>query len=203
MEIPFNKDLFVGDSPSFETSQKAELKTIVEEVEKIFGERDESYEIAAILFYDGPPHIKIQEKKLIIYLGQTALNNLYTFIFQLSHEAVHLLSPVFDKDVIWLEESIATSFSVKYTDNKQYGRPSDKEYKYIKAKNLGDKILKINPAIIKKLRSRNFVISDIKIEDLISAGIKPYLANPLSEKFKKSPDRDASVGKPKTARNSP
>jgi len=46
-------------------------------------------------------------------------------------------------------------------------------------------MLKSDADIIKKMRNINSIISNIESQDLISLGVKPYLADKLVRKFNK------------------
>jgi len=119
MIIPANKKMFIGMMPSFEIIPKAELINILSEAEKKFGDRNNIYEIIGIKFHEFLPQIKIISNKIEILLSKGALSNSAVFIYQLSHEAVHLLSPTSFGNVSFLEEGIATHFATEYTNDKK------------------------------------------------------------------------------------
>jgi hypothetical protein len=101
-------------------------------------------------------------------------------IFQLSHEVVHLISPVEQvegNEVNYLEEGMATYFSKIITERetKDYEFCAimfAKSPKYLKAYSLYLSLLEIDKDAVKKLRKITPVIAKIKPGDFIKAGLK-------------------------------
>src|SRR5689334_25440969 len=95
---------------------------IMEEAESLFGPRNPSYEILEPDIFDGD-HTQgeyIQRKKIKLHLARRCADNHFYASYDLSHEAIHMLSPVFYGESTILEEGIATWFSHRYV-RRRYG----------------------------------------------------------------------------------
>jgi hypothetical protein len=136
------------------------LGEMIELIEEQFGERDRSWTILGIEFYDTGPQTWFPGDcgHIIIQLGLLAKQDLVQALFQLAHEAVHLLDPVRSATV--LEEGLATYFSLQYI--KEF-RPNfiNSDRKYMAAARLTADLLNLNPLTIKTIRSRGIKISEI------------------------------------------
>ncbi len=175
--------------------------TYLEQAQKLFGNKTE-YIFEGVSYNNSTPKVILAdsyfltgEKAYIIELNGNAVNDRKDGIFQLSHEVVHLLSPVEQDEekgdlVNYLEEGMACYFSKVITEKET----ADLEYcelqfekheKYKKAYELLVSLLEIDNDALKKLRSVTEVISQIKPEDFETAGLKvdKELVNALLSKF--------------------
>jgi len=128
-----------------------------------------------------------------IELYRKALDDRKDGIFQLSHEVVHLLSPIEQVDgneVNYLEEGMATYFSKIITERetKDYEFCAimfGKSLKYLKAYMLYSSLIAIDKEAVKKLRQITPVIAKIQPEDFIAAGLQvdDLLVEALLAKF--------------------
>jgi hypothetical protein len=96
------------------------------------------------------------EKAFIIKLNGKAINDRKDGIFQLSHEVVHLLAPVEQDEVNYLEVGMATYFSKVITerDTKDYefcDLAMARHPKYLKAYQLYVSLIGIDNDAVKKL----------------------------------------------------
>jgi hypothetical protein len=112
-----------------------------------------------------------------------AEKELCEFIFELSHEIIHVLSPTTRRDVTNLEEGLATDFSDKYTNDNFCSNFHTQNQKYIKVMLLARELLKDNPDIIKNILKKKNFISNIQKDDFIKEKIKEDLAKELVKKF--------------------
>ena len=179
---------FSDKNRPYERPLKEELLKIVEEAELLFGPRDSSYELlepritdscyATPAFY--PP------RKVRIYLTKLSKTARHMAAYELSHEAVHVLSPVrYGQTVTVLEEGLASYFSVIYVD-RNYGVQfeSTGDPHYDNAMHAVSKLMAKNEFVIKELRAREPVISRIDEKLLIEvAGADLELAKFLCRDF--------------------
>ena len=115
-----------------------------------------------------------------IELYHKAVNDRKDGIFQLSHEVVHLISPVEQvegNEVNYLEEGMATYFSKLITERetKDYEFCTlafGKSPKYLKAYMLYMSLVEADKSAVKKLREITPVIANIQPGDFIKAGLK-------------------------------
>ncbi len=115
-------------------------------------------------------------------------------IFQLSHEVVHLLSPVEQtegNETNYLEEGMATWFSKliieqETKDYEFFTTAFGKNPQYLKAFMLYTSLIEADKNAVKKLRRITPVIAQIKPEDFIKAGLNmdEELVEALLAKFR-------------------
>jgi hypothetical protein len=172
---------------SYERTLKEELPKIIEAAEFWFGPRDRSYElleprISESLF--ATPAI-YPFRKIRIFLTKEAKLAPYYATYELAHEVVHVLSPVYMLRPILLEEGLATYFSFKYVKrihNVQFETTGDRHYDA--AFRAVSRLMAKNEFVIKELRARQPVISKIDVKLLVEvAGIDPDLAKFLCTDF--------------------
>ena len=177
------------------------VKVYLEKAEEIFGKKTD-YEFEGVTYRNGKPQVILSDtyfltgvKAYVVKLSGHANDDRKDGIFQLSHEAVHLLSPVEQdeaegNEVNYLEEGMATWFSKKITEEET----KDLEYcdlaiakdeKYEKAYGLYLKLIAIDKDAVKKLREIQPVIARILPEDFEKKGLKvdKEVINALLEKF--------------------
>jgi hypothetical protein len=96
------------------------LGQILELAEKLYGDRDHSYTILGIYFTTNaqPSHwFPGNRKDIIILLTKRCATDEREALFELSHEAIHLLSPTSGLNATNFEEGLATYFSIWYVNH--------------------------------------------------------------------------------------
>jgi hypothetical protein len=97
------------------------LGQMISEAESLYGERDRSFTILGVEFFDGVPHILFPEncQHVAVRIDKSCLKDPQKAYFQLSQEVIHLLNPtpVHVNSANNLEEGVATHFSVLYMKN--------------------------------------------------------------------------------------
>ena len=109
------------------------LGQMLREIEFLYGERDKSYTLLGIEFQKDSPcnWYPGNCKHVIIQLSLSSQTNLPCALFELAHEAVHLLSPQGKQVANHLEEGLATFYSwhyMKKTLNLDYSHHGTKKY---------------------------------------------------------------------------
>jgi hypothetical protein len=164
-----------------------ELLKILEEAEDLFGPRDRSYEILEPEIFAGS-HAQgyyVEQKKIKLYLSNACANEYRYASYELAHEAIHMLSPVFYGQATVLEEGLATYFSHRYV-YLLYGWEIEKspDPKYDAAMRAASALLARNEFLIKEIRTRQPIISKITASTLVEeADIDPRLARFLASDF--------------------
>ena len=156
------------------------------EAEEMFGPRTD-YQYIGLFYHNFAPRVIMHDHDFLtgeyfykIELCGKAINDRTDGILQLSHEVIHLLSPVEqdgDNVANYLEEGIATYFSQIITerDTRDYAicpaalasRPN-----YLRAYELYKFLIAIDNNAVKKLREITPVIAHIKPEDFVQAGLQ-------------------------------
>lgn len=155
------------------------------EAEQMFGPKTE-YEYSGLSYHNYAPRTVLCDSTMLagyhifkIQLHCKAINDRKDGIFQLSHEVVHLISPVEQdegNEVNYLEEGMATYFSKIITERET----GDYEYcetemakqpKYLKAYQLYKSLIEIDKDAVKRLREISPIIANIKPEDFAKAGL--------------------------------
>jgi len=169
------------------------------EAEKIFGPKID-YGYIGLGYHKFAPRTLLYSKDTLngknffkIELYRKALDDRKDGIFQLSHEVVHLISPVEQvngNEVNYLEEGMATYFSKIITERetKDYEFCAimfGKSPNYLKAYMLYLSLIEIDKNAVKKLREITPVMAKIQPEDFIKAGlnIDEELVEALLAKF--------------------
>lgn len=160
---------------------------ILEEAESLYGPRDRSYEILEpeIIDHDHTHGEYVQRKKIKLYLSSRCADNYYYTSYDLAHEAIHMLSPVFYGEATILEEGLATYFSHEYV-KRRYGWniEGSPDRKYDAAMRAAAVLMSKNESAIRELRRREPVISKINARLLVEVtGIEPRLARFLAADF--------------------
>jgi hypothetical protein len=178
--------------------QELQHKYLNEAIE-LFGPKTE-YQYIGLFYHNFSPRVVMHDYDFLtdqyfykIELCGKAINDRTDGIFQLSHEVVHLLSPIEQVDgneVNYLEEGMATYFSKLITerDTGNYdfchaaiaNRPN-----YLRAFELYKSLAAIDEYAVRKIRVINPVIAAIEPEDFEKAGIAadPELIEALLDKF--------------------
>jgi hypothetical protein len=156
--------------------------------QQLFGERDHSYTFLGFEFVNGAPRLLRQHdgKYLIIQLYLNAMHNPIQAYSQLAHEAIHMLSPCWDRPVSILEEGLAYFFTNWYIlDNFGVMPPQSELPSYDEALDLVDKLMCTDGMGIKKMRQEEPTISRFS-KDLIMRyypNISKETANLLTSPF--------------------
>lgn len=181
------ESLAIGKNRPYERGLREELLKILEEAELLFGPRDRSYEMLepriTESFYATPAIYPF--KKIRIYLTNWAKVAKHMAAYELSHEAIHVLSPVHMLRPTLLEEGLATYFSFRYV-KRTYGVSfeSTGDRHYDAALRAVSRLLAKNEFVIKELRTHQPVISKIDVKLLIEvAGVDLELAKFLCKDF--------------------
>ena len=181
------ESLISGKNRPYERGLKEELLKIVEEAELLFGPRDRSYELLepriTESFYATPTIYPF--RKIRIYLTSSSKIARHMAAYELSHEAIHVLSPVDMLRPTLLEEGLATYFSFRYV-KRTYGlqfqttgyRHYDEAFRAV------SRLLAKNEFVIKELRTHQPVISKIDVRLLVKVtGVDLELAKFLCRDF--------------------
>lgn len=163
-----------------------ELLKIIEEAEFLFGPRDRSYElleprITERAFGQG---YEVSPRKIRIYLTSQSKTR-SAASYELAHEAIHMLSPVYWGEATMLEEGLGTYFSHKYV-KREYGIDYDGviyPHNHGPALRAVSTLLAQNEFLIKELRVHQPKISKIDKTLLVEMGVEPDLASILSADF--------------------
>jgi len=124
-----------------------------------FGDINSEYFFLGLEFKDDGPRIRYQAPNyIVIHLTPNSLENEFLAYFQLSHEVYHLLSPTGKYDANNLEEGLAVYFSKFYLDRFtqsvfSWEAATLPNSNYYNAYKLVDKLLQIDPHIIKTIRT--------------------------------------------------
>jgi hypothetical protein len=140
------------------------LGEMLVEIESLYGKRDPNWSVLGIEFSEDGPQCWYpgNTNNVLIQLSNKVEDNLAGACYELSHEAVHLLSPTGKRDENVLEEGLAVYYAKKYiADNFPLYQPIKIE-SYNEAFSLVKKFLDINPCIIKEVRKEVSTISKIK-----------------------------------------
>jgi hypothetical protein len=183
------KSLVSGENLSYERSLKKELLEILEEIELLYGPRDRSYEMLGPRItecYYAHPRV-YPSRKVRICLTREAKLSRFHAAYQLSHEAVHVLSPGslgVVRDTL-LEEGLATYFSFKYM-KRVYGiQYTTTGHRLYDAALRGvSTLLAKNEFVIRELRAHQPVLAKIDEKLLVEVGgVEPELAKFLCQDF--------------------
>lgn len=175
---------------------KDTLPLIIQEAEKLFGDRIEDYSFPTVEFRDVPEPLleKHRDGRLVIVARSMVSETDYEGCSECAHEVIHALSP-FD----WpehtstvLEEGLATEFQRYIRDEwctgaqKPFeGHPDYPEY--LKAMETVQELLDHDEGAIRKLRAKEKIIGLITAELIrkvfpnLREGLAEELAKPLSQ----------------------
>ena len=184
------ESLFSDKNRPYERGLKELLFKMIEDAEFLFGPRDRSYELLEPRITEASVATPITYpfRKIRIYLTSNAKTARYMAAYELSHEAIHVLSPLpYGEAATVLEEGLATYFSfrcVKSIYGVQFETTGWRHYDA--AFRAVSTLLARNEFVIKELRVRQPVISKIDVKLLVDvAGIDLELAKFLCRDFVK------------------
>ncbi len=166
----------------------SKLGHILRTAEEKYGNRDKEYTILGVeVSQNEQPQIWYPGncKHIAIQLTQGCIVNMNRAVFQLAHEAIHCLSPTGGQNANYLEEGLATHFSIEYTFSNGHGTWTAERPKYVDALSKVRELLKIDSDIIKKVRVIQPTISLITVDNLLATNdkIPEKLAVELVMKF--------------------
>ncbi|MEM7288963.1 MAG: hypothetical protein AAF412_01115 [Pseudomonadota bacterium] len=161
------------------------LGSLLAEAEAMFGPRDKDYTPLGVEFSGDRPQLWYpgNRKHVSIILTDSARTDTDQAIFQLAHEVFHLLSPSGGARAPVVEEGLAAIFQQNASEKYDLG------YKlvskpYLEAARLTNQLLKRDPDIIKRLRSKTPAFFDWTPRMLVSeTGIDLKLAAQLCEPY--------------------
>ncbi|NBX81427.1 MAG: hypothetical protein EBQ94_13825 [Flavobacteriales bacterium] len=169
-----NNNLFItkelDTKNGFTWTVASRLGEAIDLAERLYGDRDKSYTILGVEFVlSDRPKIWYpgSQKFIIIQLTASSLSDEFQALYQLSHETIHLLSPIGKRSANVLEEGLATYFSELYLTilGQPNWKPTTKEYQ--DAVNLTKALLTIDNQIIKKVRELERTISFLTPEHFL------------------------------------
>jgi hypothetical protein len=166
----------------------SKLGHILQTAEARYGERDKSCTILGMeISTQAIPQIWYPEncKNAVIQITVNCANDINRAVYQVAHEAIHFLSLTGGANSNYLEEGLATHFSIEYTLNNGHGIWHSGDPKYDEALKLVEQLFLIDPNIIKTLRHVEPTISLITRELLTrtNSNITQDLADKLTRKF--------------------
>ena len=161
--------------------------------EKLYGPRDPSFFYAGHEFIDRYPQTwyvgDAQRKHIVIQLSLSCMTDEKRAVYQLSHEVVHLLSPILGTPANNLEEGLAEFFAqencARVFGSTLVGLPS-----YQKVRNLAAKILNDSRDVVLRMRQSVPEISNIPASML--RDFCPQLTTDESEFLVGKFDRDSA-----------
>jgi hypothetical protein len=167
------------------------LGVFLTEAERVAGPRDKSWTILGIEFFgeereQAVPHIWYPNGFVAIRLTRDAATDPQKALFQLAHEACHLISPSGSSEASNLEEGFATvvghTLARKYTNVDWKIDPLYREAHDDVAKLLAD-----NPTAIRDVRTLENRLSSVTPDHLKQAvrGIQAQLAERLCHRWRR------------------
>jgi len=185
------KYLLAPGERSHEQTLMQELSRIFKEAEFLFGPRDTSYQLSLPRLTEcasSRTYIVRPLRIARIYLSRDSKTKPWLASLELAHEAIHVLSPVtFNSSLKILEEGLAEWFAQRYV-NRVYTVSFERGVnpKADAVMQAVSSLLARNESVIKKLRTREPVISKIDEKLLIEvAGIDRNQAEFLCKDFKR------------------
>ena len=184
------KFLLAANDRSYEQTLMQELLRIFKEAELKFGPRDDSYQLSVPRITEcasSRTYVFRPLRMTRIYLSRESRVKPWLASLELAHEAIHVLSPVgFGGGLTILEEGLAEWFAQRYVSRvheMEFERGSNPKADAVM--HAVSTLLAKNESVIKKLRTRQPVISKIDEKLLVEvAGIKLSEAKFLSTDFR-------------------
>ena len=184
------KYLLAPGERSFEQTLMQELLRIFKEAESLFGPRDASYQLSMPRLTEcasSRTYVVRPLRIARIYLSRDSKTKPWLASLELAHEAIHVLSPVtFNSGLTILEEGLAEWFAQRYVTrihDMSFERGANPKADAVMR--AVSTLLAKNESVIKKLRTREPVISKIDEKLLVEvAGIDRSQAKFLCSDFK-------------------
>lgn len=146
------------------------LGDILSEIETRYGERDKSFTILGVELTDtNNPRVWFPGncKNVIIQIKEYCLSDEWQAIFQVAHEAIHCLNPTIYGTANYLEEGLATYFSIDYCKQNGHLYYVDDE-KYTIASKMVEKLLEYDVNSIKEIRKHTQSLSCVDCECIMN-----------------------------------
>jgi hypothetical protein len=164
------------------------LGRILQEAESKYGERDKSFTILGVELncLDYPQTwFPGNTKNIAIQITMECQNDLNRAVYQVAHEIIHCLSPKIGQKANYLEEGLATHFSIEFARNNGHGMWTTDNSKYETALRLIEQLFAIEPEIIVQLRQKQPILSLVTKENIleINSNIPECLADELIRIF--------------------
>jgi hypothetical protein len=161
---------------------------ILQTAESKYGIRDNTYTLLGIeltsasipqIWYPGNCN------NVAIQITSDCINNLNKAVYQVAHETIHCLYPTGNNIRNYLDEGLATFFSIDYTQSNGFGTWNSGDPKYDAAMELVKRLISIDPDIIKKLRQTEPCIPRMTADLLTTTNpaIPFDLASDLTKRF--------------------
>ena len=184
------KYLLAPGERSLEQTLMQELLRIFKEAESLFGPRDASYQLSMPRLTEcasSRTYVVRPLRIARIYLSRDSKTKPWLASLELAHEAIHVLSPVtFNSGLTILEEGLAEWFAQRYVTrvhDMSFERGANPKADAVMR--AVSTLLAKNESVIKKLRTREPVISKIDEKLLVEvAGIDRSQAKFLCSDFK-------------------
>jgi len=159
-----------GSGCTFTWTLVSQLGQMILEVEALFGPRDPDYTLLGIEFSGTIPQIWFPGdcRHIAIQLGEPSMTDAKRARFQLAHETVHLLDPVFAGAASVLEEGLATYYQLTYI-HREDPTYSTEDIRYDNASRLVSKLMTTCPQAVKSLRSQGKRLSALTAGELRDA----------------------------------
>ena len=184
------KHLLTASDRSHEQTLMQELLRIFQEAERLFGPRDDSYELSVPRITEcatSRTYIFQPLRMTRIYLSRDSRTKPSIASVELAHEAIHVLSPGgFGLGPTVLEEGLAETFAQRYV-NRVHGLTFERgaDPRADAVMRAVSTLLAKDEFVIKKLRTRQPVLSRIDEKLLVEvAGIEPGQAKFLCSDFR-------------------
>jgi len=148
------------------TTRLGEMLRLAQEA---YGPKDNTYTTLGIEFELNGPQIWYPGncKHIAIQLTPDTANDQIKGCYQLAHECIHLLSPSGRREATTLEEGLATWFAHQYVEKEFNFKMPITLQSYETARQLIGELLAIDKKAIKKLRTKEFTISNITSQLII------------------------------------
>ncbi|BCV58069.1 hypothetical protein TUM17384_20140 [Shewanella algae] len=164
------------------------LQLAIEEASKLYGKPIHSRTILPIKFrtFGGPDCTFPTYDTIQVTVRNYCQSNNNSAYYQISHEAIHTLSPTDKNNVTFLEEGVATRFShdflFKHTGTKWI---SSEDPLYDEAWELVNKLVAVEDNAISILFSKYRTLSDLTAQNIIDEipAVSQDLADRLATKF--------------------
>jgi hypothetical protein len=159
---------------------------MLHQAEQEYGGRDRSYTILGIEFREGAPQTWFPENRqdVVVQLSLSALQNPVAALFQLAHEAVHLLDPR-PGPTNYLEEGVATDFQQRFIRGVVGRELPSGESSYDRARMLVRRLTSLSPEAVRSLRRAHGPLRQVTQQQLLGAvpGADSDLARQLVTTF--------------------
>lgn len=163
------------------------LNLALDEIEQMFGKRNHSRKMLPVEVHPNVPQVFYPDHNSVqIKIGDTCIKENHRAYYQLGHEAVHLLSPVYFGVATVLEEGVAVWFSHDFM-SRHSGNiwDSSGDDKYDRAWNLVEQLLAESKGALKDIRDKFGCFSPLTADNILEVvpNLDRQIAISLSERF--------------------